>query len=415
VALQTDTPAVRRGVLRQPAMRAVLAAEAISALGSQMSFVALPWFVYATHGSATRLGIVLAAQVLPAALLGIPSAVVVQRLGVRRTLLASDLCRSPLLAAVPLLNAMDLLSFPLLLVIVFLVGAFSAPYMSAQRLLIPQTFADDRQLVVQGNALIEGVIRFAMLVGPALAGLAIMVFGAAPVLYVDALTFVVAFAILVRGLPAAAGSREPTASTVDADGLLAGARYAVGHPVLRRITLASLVFGFFYPPLLASLPVLTEARYGNDSRVAGLLYAAMGAGALAGTLVVLPLSKASPLRLSAVGAAGLAAPLWLLVFDLSAWEFGLVMLISGLFTPILNAPVFSQLTLSVPEHLRAKVLTFVLTTNLLSGPVAFALTGPALDHWGLTPVYLVVAVGVTAAAALMVTLAFVRPEPSTTG
>ena len=57
-----------RGWLWQPAMRAILLAEGISAVGTQLSFVALPWFVYTTSHSATTMGLVLAAQVLPAAL-----------------------------------------------------------------------------------------------------------------------------------------------------------------------------------------------------------------------------------------------------------------------------------------------------------------------------------------------------------
>ena len=166
-----------RGWLRQPAMRAILAAEVISAVGTQMSFVALPWFVYTTSHSATKMGVVLAAQVLPAALLGIPSAVVVQRLGFRRTMLIADAVRGPLVAAVPALHLAGRLTLPLLLCLVFAVGVFSAPYASAQRLLIPVTFADDETLVVQGNALFDGVVRMAVLLGPAGAGLAIAAVG----------------------------------------------------------------------------------------------------------------------------------------------------------------------------------------------------------------------------------------------
>lgn len=415
-------------------MRAILAAEGISALGTQMSFVALPWFVLMDTDSATRMGIVLGAQVLPAALLGIPSAVVVQRIGVRRTLILADACRAPLLAAVPLLHVAGLLSFPLLLALVFAIGVFSAPYLSAQRLLIPETFTDDESLVVKGNALLEGVIRLAMLLGPATAGLAIAGIGAQNVLYLDALSYIAAVLILGRGLPrrtteaavrrsrglvgaarAAAGGGAGGAgtttvvSTVDFGGVLGGARFALAHPVLRRITLASFVFGVFFPPLLASLPVLTAQRYDGDSRVAGLLYAAMGLGALAGTLVVMPLARVPAVRLGAVGAVGLSVPLWLLVANLSAWQFGLVMLVCGLFIPILNAPMITQIMLRAPEEVRTKVLTFVLTTNLFAGPVAYALTGPALDRWGLTPLYVVIASGVSVAAALMVRLAWLRP------
>jgi predicted MFS family arabinose efflux permease len=411
VAEYVNPHVMRRAVWRHPGLRAILLAEGISALGTQMSLVALPWFVLTTTESATRMGVVLGALVLPAALLGIPAAVVLQRLGVRQTLLVADLCRAPLLAAVPLLDVLDLLTFPVLVAIVLAIGVFGAPYMSAQRLAIPETLADDESLVVQGNALLEGVVRFATLLGPAVAGLAIAAFGASEVLYVDALSYLVAFLILRRKLPRSVPARagvgpgrsagaatttyggvstvetEPSASTLDSGGMLAGARFALANPVLRRITAVSLLFGIVFPPLIASLPVVTAERYGEDPRVAGMLYAAMGAGALIGTMVVLPFAnRVAPMRLGAVGAVGLSTPLWLLVVGLDAWQFALVMLVSGVFTPILNAPVIAQIMLRAPEQVRAKVLAFVLTSNALAGPVAYALTGPALDRWGLTTV-----------------------------
>jgi MFS family permease len=406
----------RGGVLSHPLMRAILVAELISAFGTQMTFVALPWFVLVTTGSATLMGLVIAVELLPAALLGIPSAVVVQRIGVRRTLLHANLWRAPLLAAVPTLHLGGWLHFPVLLLIVFAIGVFAAPYLSAQRLVLPETFAEDQSLVVQGNALVEGVSRLGMLLGPAVSGVVIGLVGAQNILYVNAVTFGVAFVILRRWLPqqarAASGQREPESSIgQEGRGMLAGARYALANPLLRRITTAAVLFGFFFPPLLASLPVLTRLRYDQDPRVAGLLYAAWGGGALVGTFTVLFTAKRfTPLKLGAIGAVGLAVPLWLLLLELPEWQFALILLISGLFTPMLNAPVITLMMLLAPTDVRAKVVAFILTMNLLTGPLAYALTGPVLDRWGLTPVYVFVALGVSAAAAVLVTVAFV---PST--
>ena len=72
-----------RSPLLQRSIFALLSSEVISSLGSQMTFLALPWFVLTTTGSTTRMGIVLAAELLPIALLGIPSGAVVSRLGAR--------------------------------------------------------------------------------------------------------------------------------------------------------------------------------------------------------------------------------------------------------------------------------------------------------------------------------------------
>jgi MFS family permease len=406
----------RGGVFGHPVLRAILLAELISSLGTQMTLLALPWFVLHNFKSATMMGGVLAVELLPAALLGIPSALVVQRIGVRRTLLYANLGRAPLLAAIPVLHAAERLTFQLLLAIVFAIGVFAAPYLSAQRLLLPETFPESQSLVVQANAVVEGVARLGMLLGPAIAGLAISGVDPENILYANSVTFIVAFVIMARRLP---GGARPLrrGSPEDGHGVFAGARYALANPQLRRITIAALLFGFFFPPLLASLPVLTRDRYDNDPRTAGLLYAAWGCGALIGTLTVLPAAKRiEPMKLAAIGAAGLALPLWVLVVDLPEWQFALVLVISGLFTPVLNAPVITLMTLLAPTDVRAQVVTFILTMNLLIGPLAYALTGPALDYWELRPVYVFVAVGVTIASTMLVTLALARrPDPDRPG
>ncbi len=122
-------------------LRALLISQGVSRLGSQMTFLALPWFVLETTGSAARMSVVLAVELVPVAVFGIPSGTLVSRLGARRTMMAADAGRVPLMCSLPLLQAAGLLSFPLLLFLVFLVGCFLAPYMSASTSLSPSSSA----------------------------------------------------------------------------------------------------------------------------------------------------------------------------------------------------------------------------------------------------------------------------------
>ena len=87
-------------MLRDRRLLALLAAEIVSGLGSYMSFLAIPWFVLVTTGSAAQMGIVLAAEIAPIALLGIPSGTLVSRIGARTTMWACDLARAPIVSVV---------------------------------------------------------------------------------------------------------------------------------------------------------------------------------------------------------------------------------------------------------------------------------------------------------------------------
>jgi MFS family permease len=108
--------------------------------------------------------------------------------------------------------------------------------------------------------------------------------------------------------------------------------------------------------------------------------------------------------MGALAAMALAMPLWLLALPLTAWEFGLILLLSGIFTPMVNAPLITLILLRTPEELRAQTIAFVMTASMLAGPFGYALAGPALQSWGLRTVLLVAAGGISVAALLMSTI-----------
>ena len=57
------------------------------------------------------MSVVLAVQILPMAILGVPSGTLVQRLGSRTTMLVADFARAPIMASIPLLYSAGVLSF----------------------------------------------------------------------------------------------------------------------------------------------------------------------------------------------------------------------------------------------------------------------------------------------------------------
>src|SRR6188768_3992494 len=95
--------------VKKSAVGALVLVETISVFGTRMTYLALPWFVLVTTDSPGKMSLVLAAEILPMAVLGIPSGSVVQRLGSRTTMLVADAARAPILASIPLLYAADVL------------------------------------------------------------------------------------------------------------------------------------------------------------------------------------------------------------------------------------------------------------------------------------------------------------------
>ena len=390
-------------MLRDRSIAALLTAEVISGLGSWMTYLALPWFVLTTTGSATKMSLVLAAELVPIAVLGIPSGEVVTRLGARKTMLIGDLGRVPVICAIPILHEAGALSFGLLLVLVAATGIFSGPYFSAQRLILPELVGEDETLVSRANAVVEGAQRFNQFAGPAAAGVLIAAMGAANVLYLDAATFLVAFLLvllLVRG--------PTTVQAADAGGagMLAGVKYVLRDPFLGPTTIVIVTSNALGQAIFVGLPVLAYEEFGQSSRVAGAFYAASGIGAVVGSVVAYrAVGRWRPLRVAAVANIGGVLPRWLLGLPLAAPGVVGAIAASSFWNPIGNAPMIGLITTRTPVVLRAKVMTALVTFVVLAGPVGLVAAGPLVEAVGPHTFFLIIAAGMTASAAYFVFIA----------
>ena len=387
-------------ILRNRSLLALLVAEVVSRVGSQMTFVALPWFVLVTTGSPAKMGLVLAFELAPVALLGVPSGTVVSRYGARLTMLGSDLARVPLMMSLPILHAAGLLSFPVLLVLVTAFGCFGAPYFASQRVILPELLGNEQQVVSQANSLLEGATQTSSLLGPPLAGVLIAAFGAANVLYIDAATFAFSFVVVLLFVPA----RKRETAQEESGGVLAGVKFLLHDPLLGPLGGVAVLLNGLVQMLTAAIPVLAFERYG-DAKIAGWLFAAFGLGGLIGTVIAFQLVKRmDPLVLAALAGVGFALPLWTLVVHVPFGVLLLAIALTGICGPMINAPLIGVITTRSPAALLPKVMTAVVTVATIAGPLALVLAGYLLQHAGLTATFTVVAAGVTSACIVMAVL-----------
>ena len=387
---------------RNRTLAALVVAEIVSSTGSAMTFVALPWFVLVTSGSATRMSVVLAVEIVPMALFGIPSGSVVSRLGARTTMLASDLLRAPLVALVPVLHWAGQLTFGRLLAIVFALGIFTTPYISSQRSIIPELFGDDETLVAKASGLFGGAAQLPLVVGPAIAGVLIAWIGTPPLLVVDAGTFLFAFVTvlaLVHG-----GRRLPADDS--SHGVLAGVRYLARDRLLGPMTLTLIVLDGAANGFAVAVPLLAFTRYHRDPHVAGWIFTSFGVGAVLGSVVVMKLlDRFQPLRLACGGIVAVTLPIWIVAAPVSWPVACLAMLACGLFVPLVNAPFMGIISTRPPVALRAKVMTAVMTASGLGVPLGRLLVGPVYSAGGNAGVWIAIAGGTSLGAALFVAAA----------
>jgi MFS family permease len=370
---------------RNRSLAGLLSAELVSLTGSAMTYVALPWFVLATTGSTAKMGWVLAAEIAPIAIFGIPAGTLIAKLGGKRTMLLCDAARGPLMLVIPVLHHTGHLSFVALLAATFAIGSFSAPYFASSRLVIPEVAGEDEQLVASVGAVFSGVQQMTQLAGPVVAGLLIAATSPAAVLVVDGCTYL--FSFLTIALVVRAGKRVEAAAL--SKGILAGLRYLLGDPLLGPVMLAACVVNFVAQGLILGVQGLAYFRYDADAHVLGFLFGGFGIGALLGALVAQRVTQRVPLlKLAAIAIVAMPLPLFLLA-PRTPWPAAVMILGAfAFFTPLVNAPIIGVLTVRTPQELRPKVLTAVMTVATMAGPFGFIAAGYVLRHVSLEPFFI---------------------------
>jgi MFS family permease len=369
-------------MLRHRGLTALLLGELISMTGSQMTWLALPWFVLTTTGSAARMSLVATAEVAAFALFGIPAGSLVARLGARRSMLVADGVRAPVMMLVPVLHWLGALSYVELVGLAFAIGLLATPYGAAQRVVVPEMLGDDGVVVSKANALMQSASRATTLLGPPLAGVLIALVGAAGVLVVDAATFLVSFGLVGLFVRAAPNRLEGTGAA-EGGGVLAGVRYIAHDPLLRVWAGAITLGDAAWQVVFVGTPVLVFAHYGGRAVLAGLIIGAFGCGAILGNMVsyrafqgqVPPRLIALSLMVQALPVIALAAPLPgpLLVVALG---------VSGLGNGVANPTIHATLTLRPPASVRAKVFAAISTSSVLGAPLALLAAAPSFGAFG---------------------------------
>jgi MFS family permease len=374
----------RSDLLRERSIRALLTAEVVSTTGSQMTWVALPWFVLVTTGSATRMSLVMGAELLGLALLGLPGGRVLGHFGARRTMIWCDAARAPIMLVIPVLHWSGGLTFAVLAGVAFALGACSSPYFAAQKVIVPELLGEDEQQVTDANALFQAANRTTILLGPVLAGVLIGVIGATSVLVVDAATYLVSVVLVTVFVP----RRQPVQQEPEHRQILAGLRFLAHEPLLRVWWPAFALGDAAWTAFFVTLPVLVLERFGHDPALVGWLIASFGIGALIGNAISFRYltRRFDGLTIFTTFIVVQVVPLWLLWLPVPAAVLSAAIVVSGIGNGLVNPSLHAISTLRVPPPMRPTVMTTVMTIWALVNPLGLFVAGPVLDAVGTTPV-----------------------------
>lgn len=404
------------------ALAGVVGATFVSSAGNTATVVAAPFFVLSLGGGPAQVGLAAAAASAPVVVGSVLGGVLVDRLGHRRTSVASDVASGTTSLAVAVLALTAGLPFAAFCALLVLGALVDAPGQSARLVMLPRLATRADVPLQRAVGLGSGAERLGQTLGAPLGGLLVVVVGPAGAFATTAAGFA-ASAVLVlacapsgrllaptddAGTPDPAGAAPPQGFWAD---LLDGVRALRRIPVLAFVAVVCLALNLLDAARWSVLlPLHAEAVLGGATAV-GLVLGALSAGSVGGAVLYSAVGHRLPHRGTFVAAFVLTGGPTSVALATGASLPVLVVVAAaaGLSGGVLN-PLIGVLRLELcPPHLLARVDGLVRAAAWSGIPVGTLLAGALAGPLGLATCF--AAIGVVYVAVALVPLVG-RPWPT---
>jgi MFS family permease len=376
---------------RRLPLYALLTASFISRVGNSLTYIAIPWFVLATTGSATKTGLVAAVGILPVIITGIFGGPLVDRLGYKRMAVVSEVASGVNVALIPLLYATVGLPFWTLLILVLLGAALDSPGHTARQSMLPEIAALAAMPLERTNSIVMIAGRTSSMIGAPLAGILIAAIGTSNLLWIDAISFGISATLLAVAIPGRVIAR--TQGQVAQAGTALRTYLGEVAEGFRFIKQDGLIFwlavSFSLGSLLAEpvysviMPVYAKEVYGSALDL-GFMYAALGAGSILGALLFAVFGHRMPRRATILtGFTIRALSFWVLVFMPPVGVVVAAIVINATALEPTNPLVMTILQERIPAGMRGRVLGTIGAISAATMPIGMIVYGLLMTELGL--------------------------------
>lgn len=370
-------------VLRQRNFGLLLLGQSVSLVGDWFLFIALPFYIYDVTGSAFATSAMFIVEVLPRLLVGSIAGVFVDRWDRKKTMISADLLRA--LVLVPIIFAHSAGQVWVIYVVAFVNSAIGQFFNPAKSAIIPNLVSGDD--LMPANALNSMTQPISRLVGPALGGLTMALFGLSTVIAADIGSFVFSALMLALMVVPKTTSEHAhtTARQAGSQWVHVWSEWAEGLRLLKNNRLLLALFVVFGVMMLGDsmitalvVPFVKQVMRG-DAMILGWALTAQAAGALIGGVAVGRLGRNwSPSRLISV-ALLVTGLLTLVTFNLPIISVVVSMLfVIGLFGPAAFITVETLLQTHTQDEYRGRIFGTLGMTMALASLIGMAFAG----FWG---------------------------------
>jgi predicted MFS family arabinose efflux permease len=367
------------GALRHRNFRLFVGGQMVSLIGTWMQNVAQSWLVYRLTHSELLLGTAWFCSQIAVFALGPLGGVAADRFSRHKLVILTQTCsmlQAFALAALTLSGRVQVWHILALAIALGAINAFDMP--GRQSLLIQMTSKDDLLSAISINSAVFNTGRS---LGPGIAGLLVAWLGEGWCFFLNGVSFL---AVIGSLLAMRLQPYHPKVEDSPWSHLVDGFRYARQHQPVRRVLSVMAAATFANMPVLVLAPVFSDQVFHRGSQGLGFLMAAMGIGAVVGTVTLARSAQVSKLQ-PMIAYSGIAMGVVTIAFALSPWYW-----LSLVIMPLIGYSVYRQMasanttiqTLILDEY-RGRIMSMYGMTIVGLGPFGSLASGALANRFGV--------------------------------
>jgi len=366
--------------LQYPNYRLYFIGQSISLIGTWMQRIAISWLVYRITHSASMLGVVTFAGLIPTFILSPYGGVITDRVDRFKILLGTQIAamiQASILAAIILAGYNNMNVIITLSVILGIINAFDTP--SRQALVI--TLVDDKADLPNAIALNSSMVHMARFIGPSIAGIIVARFGEGICFLLNAASFIAVITCLllmkIQKRPIKKSGKKVWEDFSE------GFIYLKQSVPLRRVIIMLGLISLIMMPFSTLLPVFAKDIFKGDATTYGHINAVSGLGALIGTIYLATLKTSKFLsKLLLIAAAAFGCGLILFSFSTNLFVAFAFMTIAGFGMMLCIAAGNTFVQTNVSDQMRGRVMSFYAMAFFGMQPIGSLFVGIIAKHLG---------------------------------
>jgi MFS family permease len=350
----------------------------VSNIGTWMETVALSYYVADTTGKPSWSAIVAAAGFIPAAIVGPIGSAMADRLNRQRVLIVTNGLAAVIAAILAVWVGHGNAGPAGIAALSFVAGAVAMFGFPSFQTSLPDLVP--REHLVAAVGLSNAQWNLGRILGPTFAALAMAIGGIRTALWCNVISFgAVIIAVVAADLPRREGVRRPIFAA-----LADGARFARGHPAMRRMLALMIATILIASPFIAFVSQMATNVFGGSAKATSLLVTAQGVGAVTAAFTLGGLTARLGVWRLLTGAVLMLGPaLVLYAIAPQLWVAAIGLAIVGLVYGYAFTSFAGVAQQSAPDAMRGRVLAVNSFVLGLLYPIGTLVQGALADVTGL--------------------------------